>query len=218
MGFGGDGSTKEITHYMGYFIRENLKRIRNRKSKKYKNVSIFGCLTREVKSEESLKKPYFPQLSLKKLRKLEQRRKSVDSWYEEFDVLFRNESRDRLQNRRFRKLEKRLFVLKLKKDSKVRTGRKQRKPRRFTYEVYIKSPLWTSRKNKLFQDRGKFCNKCESVERVSVHHLRYNQKEFGKEKDTDLVALCWKCHHRFHEIYGVKKDSHEDYKLFIKLP
>jgi 5-methylcytosine-specific restriction endonuclease McrA len=86
-----------------------------------------------------------------------------------------------------------------------------------TYKKYIESPFWTQRKNDYYKIHGRTCAICKSVEKMSLHHLKYGK--YGEEKDCDLIPLCWNCHGDFHKRYGVKKNSHKDFKDFrdIKL-
>lgn len=215
------------------FIREDINRIKRKKSKFKGRLNIFDCLTREpetIKVEEKIIEPELEaKLSQRKLRKMEireeQRIKNLFNWYAEYDKLIRVMETRKLEKReakRYRKLSRRLFKF---PSNLTVTGKKFKKPkkniakvrngRKLTYKKYIKSKLWEIRKNKLFQKFGRFCMKCQSAKQISVHHLRYDNNEFGIEKDIDLVSLCWPCHDMFHKIYGVKKDSHKDFEEFI---
>lgn len=98
-----------------------------------------------------------------------------------------------------------------KKRSKI----SKRKKIPVKYETYIKSSFWTKRKNQYYQSHVRICGKCGSYKQITLHHLVYNSSTFGSEPDDELVALCWDCHKKFHEIYGVKKDSRVDFKSFL---
>lgn len=53
-------------------------------------------------------------------------------------------------------------------------------------------------------ERGRTCEKCESKRFLTVHHRHY--KTLGNESRKDVKILCWKCHHRLHQIvYFTKK-------------
>jgi len=92
----------------------------------------------------------------------------------------------------------------------IKSDKKDRCPR--TYKAYIKSKFWEERKNKFYQNVGRICAVCGSTNQMSVHHLKYGS--FGKERDEDLVALCWSCHEEFHTIYGVTRDCHKEFADF----
>lgn len=90
--------------------------------------------------------------------------------------------------------------------------KKERVPRK--YNIYIKSKFWEERKNQYYRTHIKQCIVCQSYKQITVHHLNYKAKEYGKEKDEDLVALCWECHEDFHNKYGVTKNSHSQFTEF----
>lgn len=113
------------------------------------------------------------------------------------------------------------FLRKKSKKSRILKGRYKKKDIKKVkslskggYDVYIKGPLWKDRKQLLFLEKGKQCIICKSVRCISVHHLFYNQNEYGKEKSKDLVILCWEHHKMFHDMYGVTKDSREQFEKF----
>lgn len=70
------------------------------------------------------------------------------------------------------------------------------------YHDYIKSKAWRRRRVKYFKENGNKCVICKSAKEVGLHHLSYAR--LGKEKDEDLVALCWGCHSNFHDKYEGK--------------
>lgn len=197
---------------MNTFIREDINRIKRKKSKFKGKLSIFNCLTSPI--ESSISPISIEKLKEQKFKELKQQRKEKLKFnrYEEYDLLCRIDNLNKQQKKRKRKLERKLFV---KKDEYSRKRIKHRRIGKINYKEYIKSDLWVKRKNKLFQLKGRFCEKCKSSEKISVHHLRYIKSEFGNEKDTDLAIMCWKCHTKFHEIYGVHKDSHKDYSNYL---
>ncbi len=198
------------------FIREDIKRIKSKVSVNRGKLVIFDCLTREeevkplvisqadIQSEKTRKKLFHRELEKEKQKMRD---------YEEYNTLLGIELKDRRQAKRFRKLNKRLFMQKGSVKKKKDKNFDKRVPR--TYKKYIKSKFWTRRKNLLFQSFGKKCYKCGSSRQISVHHLRYSSREYGMEKDCDLAILCWICHDKFHQIYGVKKDSHIDFKHYM---
>lgn len=106
-----------------------------------------------------------------------------------------------------------VFRKKTKKKIKNRLYKK-RVPKK--YSVYIKSIHFEKRKNRYYKKFGKKCMCCGSTEYVQLHHVVYNNFEFGFEKDEDLSALCIQCHKDFHDTYGVKKDMKKDFNDFLE--
>jgi 5-methylcytosine-specific restriction endonuclease McrA len=94
----------------------------------------------------------------------------------------------------------------------VKISKRKRKPSRYT--AYIESKYWEDRKNKYYQIHGKKCSVCGSTRYVSLHHLDYTR--LGDELDEDLVAACWSCHKKFHEKYGVHRESKSDWMEFAQ--
>lgn len=86
------------------------------------------------------------------------------------------------------------------------------------YNQYINSKEWKAKRQEVFDERGEVCEKCGSLHLVQVHHLNY--KRFGgKEKMSDLMALCKKCHMEVHDIkYKPKKYyGPKNHKYYRKL-
>lgn len=90
------------------------------------------------------------------------------------------------------------------------------KPRQIirSYKIYIKSPLWIKRKNRYFNRHGKKCEACNKPKYVTLHHMAYRQN-YGDEPDSELVALCGRCHNEFHKQFGVSKDMIQNTKYFV---
>ena len=61
---------------------------------------------------------------------------------------------------------------------------------------YYYSDAW-KKKRKRILNRDKACILCKGTTNLQVHHLTY--KRFGKEKLSDLVVLCKKCHEKTHK-------------------
>lgn len=81
---------------------------------------------------------------------------------------------------------------------------KQKKDdRKIQYENFIKSKEWKLIRQRLFDERGKICEKCKLTEDIHVHHLNYKRLG-GKERNSDLQVLCKKCHM---ELHGLKYDG-----------
>lgn len=71
-----------------------------------------------------------------------------------------------------------------------------------SYYEYIGSPYWKVRKLRYYHFNGRACAVCDTTENVQLHHLCYKPKLYGREPDTDLVALCSYHHNLFHETHG----------------
>ena len=71
------------------------------------------------------------------------------------------------------------------------------KPKKWKYHEYIVSPAWFARREAIFKNRGRQCERCGSTEEIQVHHLNY--KRVGRERDKDLEVLCRGCHENEHE-------------------
>lgn len=65
-----------------------------------------------------------------------------------------------------------------------------------SYETYITSLAWASRKRLYFERHFKKCRACKAKS-VHLHHLSY--RNLGNEPDKDLIALCGFCHQKIHE-------------------
>lgn len=79
----------------------------------------------------------------------------------------------------------------------VLNARAIRKPRKKTdyrnkYENYLQSDIWDAKRNELFDERGRICQRCMSVNQIEVHHITYNN--LGNEPLEDLLVLCTPCH------------------------
>jgi len=74
-----------------------------------------------------------------------------------------------------------------------------------TYNEYLKSKHWLKKKIKYFQsykkrtkNKKKQCECCGKKSTVQLHHKTYDR--IGKEKLTDLMYACKKCHEEIHEV------------------
>jgi hypothetical protein len=82
-------------------------------------------------------------------------------------------------------------------------SKKQRKPRRTSYEKFIASDLWQNRKNKYYQSHERRCAACNSYKYIQLHHMVYG--EFGNEPDEHLIPLCDTHHKGYHELHGTQR-------------
>lgn len=65
-----------------------------------------------------------------------------------------------------------------------------------SYDEYIKSPEWRVRANEAKQRAEWQCALCDEKKALEVHHRTYAR--LGRERQNDLVVLCWRCHRRHH--------------------
>ncbi len=64
------------------------------------------------------------------------------------------------------------------------------------YSNYLLSPAWVKFRTVILEERGRKCQKCDSPERLEVHHLTYER--LGCEKRADVMVLCKPCHQEIH--------------------
>ena len=110
----------------------------------------------------------------------------------------------------------------LKKESKKKHkkgfGKKARKNRKRktirSYKMYMLSTLWIARKNKYWQEHGRFCVACGGTYKVTLHHAYYSNC-YGQEPNTEVFAFCENCHSQFHKQYKLKKDMRNETNQFI---
>ena len=74
-----------------------------------------------------------------------------------------------------------------------------------TYEEYLKTKHWRIKKMKKLASfkkkhkvKKKFCECCGKKSTICLHHKTYER--VGKERLSDLVYLCMKCHEETHII------------------
>lgn len=68
----------------------------------------------------------------------------------------------------------------------------------FEYKLYMRSKEWLQlRQERMEQDNFK-CTRCGCSDDLRVHHLNY--KRIYKERLSDLITLCKKCHSVVHSI------------------
>lgn len=68
------------------------------------------------------------------------------------------------------------------------------------YDMYIKSPLWKQQRKKFILDAGGKCERCNSTINLHVHHKNYAR--LGKERPSDVLVTCAKCHAKVHKKEG----------------
>lgn len=73
------------------------------------------------------------------------------------------------------------------------------------YDKYMSSGEWAYRRRRAIQRAGGKCEKCPTKNELEAHHLTY--KNFGDEKDEDLMVLCKRCHNDIHAYQGEIADD-----------
>jgi len=116
---------------------------------------------------------------------------------------------DEAFNRKYARKKRRKFR------AKVRSVKKEKHQRFVTpkYKTYIKSRAWAKRKRQYYQNHPKRCVACRSKSRVGIHHLNY--RNVWREKDEDLIVLCWACHAKYHQEHGVHQDNEQNTYSFV---
>lgn len=64
------------------------------------------------------------------------------------------------------------------------------------YQQYLDSPAWRQKRQERLEQDGHQCFRCRSAEQLEVHHITYER--LGRERLTDLLTLCKRCHARDH--------------------
>lgn len=74
-----------------------------------------------------------------------------------------------------------------------------------SYSDYLRSDLWTSIRERVFERKGKTCCCCES-KASQVHHSSYDSETLRGATLTSLWPICHHCHERI-EMNGKSKRS-----------
>lgn len=64
------------------------------------------------------------------------------------------------------------------------------------YKIYLRSPEWKSKRDKVLKRAGSICEGCGERAATQIHHLTY--KHVFSEFLFELVAVCDNCHERAH--------------------
>jgi 5-methylcytosine-specific restriction endonuclease McrA len=68
------------------------------------------------------------------------------------------------------------------------------------YNKYITGPRWAAKREAWFNAFGKWCRACKTTYGpIQLHHMTYDR--LGRERMSDLVALCNKCHREVEALY-----------------
>ncbi|HEV8448677.1 MAG TPA: HNH endonuclease signature motif containing protein [Gemmatimonadaceae bacterium] len=80
------------------------------------------------------------------------------------------------------------------------------------YEEYLASPLWRVRAATM-RALTPWCALCPATRQLEVHHRTYDR--VGRERPSDLVVLCARCHRRHH---GTFEQERQMMLPFVELP
>ena len=70
------------------------------------------------------------------------------------------------------------------------------------YRAYLRTPEWKAIRLDILHLRNHKCERCDSTNRLEVHHKTY--KNLFNESPKDLELLCHKCHSNHHKIQDSK--------------
>jgi hypothetical protein len=72
-----------------------------------------------------------------------------------------------------------------------------------TYKLYLNTEHWKEIRKKKLESKP-ICEMCKKEKATQVHHLYYNDRNgksiLYKEKLSDLVSVCKKCHEKIHNL------------------
>lgn len=85
--------------------------------------------------------------------------------------------------------------------SLIKKPPKKKNFKKLNYQSYLRSGKWERIRNKMFELRGRKCERCENKAELHIHHLHY--QTIFNERPEDLMILCSNCHKKEHRI--VKK-------------
>ena len=65
------------------------------------------------------------------------------------------------------------------------------------YDQYLKTPHWAAVRAYALYRAGYRCQLCNAPEPLDTHHRTYERR--GGEEYRDVIAICRKCHSKFHD-------------------
>ena len=91
-----------------------------------------------------------------------------------------------------------------------------------TYNDYLSSVAWKEKCEQIKQQRWFSCDICYSKKHLVVHHKNYSS--VGFERPSDLMVVCFNCHHMIHRICEKKgvalfiwfDTAHDFHKVVVK--
>lgn len=67
--------------------------------------------------------------------------------------------------------------------------------RQLRYRAYLETEHWKEKRKRIIWKAGGRCLRC-GAHATAVHYERY--RGFDQERDTDLTAVCSRCHTKLH--------------------
>lgn len=64
------------------------------------------------------------------------------------------------------------------------------------HEEYLTTETWASKRARVLDRDGHWCQSCHGDRAVHVHHLTYTRHK--AEPLFDLISVCLDCHHHLH--------------------
>jgi hypothetical protein len=65
------------------------------------------------------------------------------------------------------------------------------------YRTYLESKQWADKRREWFKSHtDASCYQCGTKNQLEIHHRSY--KRIGRERPSDLISLCLKCHADIH--------------------
>lgn len=100
------------------------------------------------------------------------------------------------------KTHKKIVKAKAKKKALSRPQKKSKEEHpSIPYDKQMKDKRWYAFRKKVFEVKGKRCEKCGSVNKLQVHHPKYKSGRYAWEYDPSrMVVLCRTCHAKEHGI------------------
>jgi len=65
-----------------------------------------------------------------------------------------------------------------------------------TYQDYLQSDWWKSRRKRAMKKALYACQICKETKDLQVHHNTYER--LGDELDSDMIVVCRNCHEMIH--------------------
>lgn len=75
------------------------------------------------------------------------------------------------------------------------------------YSIALTNPFWQNKRLRILKRDDNKCKKCNSVNYLHVHHLKYEGTYPWDTRDINLITLCKSCHKKAHEDKEKAKNS-----------
>lgn len=85
------------------------------------------------------------------------------------------------------------------------------------YHNFISSDYWKRKRISIIKEGGNKCSICLSAEFLNVHHICYDDVfTSAPEKRGDLIVVCQYHHHKFHDLYGLKRNMRKEWDIYVE--